>query len=356
MSESPDGKAAQRKVERIHAFRQELEELIRDGVLALSGEQRERLDAHLNEALRDLSERFDVDVSDSQKQISLGMRILSAFGGLALCAAVVLFFYRFWGMMATPLQVGVLTGAPVLALIAMHFVARRERARYFTGLFGLVVLASFILDLTLLGLLFNVEPSHGAFLAWGLLGLALAYGYRLRIPLLIGLVSLLIYGSASIAALGGAFGMDLFARPESILPGGILMVAAPLIVRHKRSTGFPAVYRVVGMTCIFFALELLVHQGFLSYFPFSKQVVENSYRFLGFAAAGVSVWLGIRHNLTPVVNLGSLFFAIYIFDRLISSWWDWMPKYLFFLIIGLTAVLLLAIFRRLRAAVRRVSG
>lgn len=356
MSENLDRKAAQKRVERIHAFQQQLEELIRDGVLALSGEQRERLDSHLAKALAELAERFEVDVSESQKQISLGMRILSALGGLALCAALILFFYRFWGMMATPAQVVVLAGAPVLGLIAMEVVARREKTLYFTGLIGLIVLGSFILNLTVLGNLFNVEPSTNAFLAWGLLGLILAYAYRLRIPLVIGLVSLLIYVAASIAALGGADCMDFARRPEILLPAGLLMVAVPLVMRHKKLNDFPAVYRMVGLFCAFIALELLVHAGGLSYLPFARGTLETVYRIMGFATAGVTIWLGIRHSLIPIVNLGSLFFAIYIFDRLISSWWDWMPKYLFFLIIGLTAVVLLAVFRRLRISTRRISA
>jgi uncharacterized membrane protein len=356
MSETLDRKAAQKRVERIRAFRQQLEELLRDGVLALSSEQRERLDTHLAKALAELSERFDVDVSESQKQISLGMRILSTLGGLALCAALFLFFYRFWGMMATPGQVAVLAAAPLLGLIAMEVVARRETTLYFTGLIGLVVLGSFILNLTVLGNLFNVEPSPGAFLVWGLLGLILAYAYRLRIPLAIGLVSLLVYVSASIAALGGADWMDFARRPEILFPAGLLVVAVPLVVHHKRAIDFPAVYRMVGLCCAFIALELLAHAGGLSYLPFARGTVETFYRIIGFAAAGVTIWLGIRHSLIPIVNLGSLFFSIYIFDRLFSSWWDWMPKYLFFLIIGLIAVVLLSAFRRLRISTRRVSA
>jgi hypothetical protein len=284
------------------------------------------------------------------------MRILSALGGLALCAALILFFYRFWGMMATPLQVCVLAGAPALALIAMDLVARREKTLYFTGLIALIAMASFILDLALLGVLFNVMPSHNAFLAWGLLGVILAYAYRLRIPLMIGLVSLLVYAAAALTSLSGAYGLDFPERPETFLPGSLLLVAVSLILRHRKPAVFPAVYRMVGLSFFFIALEFTIHAGGLSFLPFARGAIETSYRVLGFAAAGATIWLGIRHSLVPIVNLGSLFFAIYIFDRLISSWWDWMPKYLFFLIIGLTAVVLLAVFRKLRLSTRRIPA
>ncbi len=356
MTSSPDAKEAQRRVERIHCFQQYLEELIRDGVIALSGEQRAQLDAHFERSLADLAERFDVDMSESQKQISLGMRILSALGGLALCAALVLFFYRFWGAMTTPVRVSVLAGTPVIGLVATEIVARRERGRYFTGLLGLVVIASFVLNLVVSGSLFNVVLSPNAFLAWGLFALAVAYAYRLRLPLAAGLVSLLVFTAATATGWTGGWSMDFLRRPESLLPCGLLMAAVPLVVRHKKLTDFPNVYRILGLFFSFVALELMAHGGRVSFLPFSVSAVEALYRILGFLLAGFSIWLGIRNGWTSIVNLGSLFFAVYIFDRLFSSWWEWMPKYLFFLIIGLTAVVLLVVFRKLRSGIRRVSA
>lgn len=53
MSEPIGKREAQRQVERIHAFREQLEELVREGVLDLAGEQRARLDLHLNNKLAD---------------------------------------------------------------------------------------------------------------------------------------------------------------------------------------------------------------------------------------------------------------------------------------------------------------
>ena len=356
MTESQDARSAQRRVERIHAFQEQLEELLQGGVISLTAEQRERLDAHLARSLAELAERYDVDISASQKQISLGMRILSTLGGLALCAALILFFYRFWGVMTTAARIAVLAGAPVIGLVAMDIVARREKTRYFTGLVGLIVLGSFILNLTVLGGLFNVLPSQNALLAWGLFALALAYIYRLRLPLAAGLIFLLAFAAATITVWTGGWCLDFLRRPETILPLGFLIAAVPLAVRHKQVPDFPDVYRAVGLFFGLFSLELLVHAGRVSFIPLGVTAVENLYRILGFLLAGLVIWLGIRHSHTSMVNLGSLFFAVYIFDRLFSSWWNWMPKYLFFLIIGLTAVVLLIVFRKLRSGTRRVHA
>jgi hypothetical protein len=55
--------------------------------------------------------------------------------------------------------------------------------------------------------------------------------------------------------------------------------------------------------------------------------------------------------------MGALAFVAFLYVKLHSWWWDWMPKYLFFLLIGLTAIGLLYVFRRLRGRVdeRRTS-
>ena len=84
---------AQRRADRLRIFRQELAELERQQVLALTDEQRARLEPFLEKTLGDLAAQYDIDTTESQKQLSLGMRIISALGGLALCAAVFLFFY-----------------------------------------------------------------------------------------------------------------------------------------------------------------------------------------------------------------------------------------------------------------------
>ena len=47
-----------------------------------------------------------------------------------------------------------------------------------------------------------------------------------------------------------------------------------------------------------------------------------------------------------VVLLGA--FCIFLYTKFYDWWWDWMPKYIFFLVMGLAAVLLLVVFKRLR--------
>jgi uncharacterized membrane protein len=69
-------------------------------------------------------------------------------------------------------------------------------------------------------------------------------------------------------------------------------------------------------------------------------------------SAGV-LFHGLRMGRSGLVNLGAVAFVVFLYVRLHSWWWHWMPKYLFFLLIGLTAMALLLIFRRLRTRLLR---
>src|SRR5215471_13214107 len=159
-----DRNVAQQRVDRIHAFQTELDQLQRDGLLVLSAEQQRRLTAHHSKLLRELGQQFDVDTTSGQKQMSLGMRIVSFLGALALATSVFFFFYRIWGLISTPVQLFVLISSPIIAVVGMEWTRRYEQSPYFTSLVGLVAFAAFVLNLSLLGSIFNINPSQNAFL------------------------------------------------------------------------------------------------------------------------------------------------------------------------------------------------
>ena len=180
---------AQARADQIRAFQSELAVLQREGVVSLSDAAQDAVQQYHSGLLRGYAAEFDVDTSPDQKQLSWGMRLASLFGALALSAAVFFFFYRFWGGFGTPLQVGLLVAAPLLATLGVEFAARRERSLYFASLIALVAVACFVLNLSVLGQIFNITPSPNAFLAWAGFSLLLAYGYGLKLVLVAGLVS-----------------------------------------------------------------------------------------------------------------------------------------------------------------------
>ena len=109
---------------------------------------------------------------------------------------------------------------------------------------------------------------------------------------------------------------------------------------------------MVGLIAFFIAMLFMSAAGQRSYLPMDDKAVEHFYQMFGVVAAAATVWIGIRRNLTGVVNIGTAFFTIFLFFRLVDWWWDWMPKYLFFLLIGVVALGLVAVFKRLRGRMR----
>jgi uncharacterized membrane protein len=348
MPEAPGRNDAQIRADRLGIFLDELAQLERQQILVLTPDQRASVEAFADRTLQDLTQRYDVDVSRSQRQLSLGMRIVSALGGLALCAAVFLFFYRFWGNIPPAVQVSILLAFPLAGLIAMYFCARREKTLYFTALIGLVVFATFVLNLIVLGQLFNRVSSPNAFLAWCALALVLAYSFGLRSLLAAGLVCGLVFFSATIVSWSGAWWESSFSRPECMLLGGALIACLPAWLRHRKHPEFPGVYRLIGLLAVFIPLLILWHAGADSFLPLDAKVIERSYQTIAFLVAALTVWLGIRHSYPGTVNLGAAFFTICLYVKFVDWWWDWMPKYAFFFVVGAVAIALLLAFGRMR--------
>ena len=348
MGESAGKREAQQRADRIRAFRGELAQLEREGALTLEAAQREALETHLQRTLAALAERFDIDTTESQKRISWGMRIASTLGGLALCIALGLFFLRFWGFLGLGVQVALLVVTPLLLLWATEFAARRERTLYYASLLSVATFGAFVLNLNVLGSMFNLTPSRGALLAWGVFGLLLAYRYRLKLPLAAGLVCLLSYLAASISSWWGWHWLSFPQKPENLLVSGLILIAIPAIRFHRRYAEFDWVYRNLGLLTVYLAILILSESGAQSYLPLRDSAVQTMYQVLGFAAAGLAIWAGIRARLAGVADIGAIFFAVLLYLRFYHWWWDWMPGYLFFLVISLVAIGLLVLFQRLR--------
>lgn len=349
---------AQRRADRIAAFRAELAALEAGGVLALPQEQREAVDRYHESALRDLAERFDVDVAEGEKRLSVGMWVASFLGATALALSVFLYFQRFWGVLTTPAQVAILAAAPLAALGLTEIAWRRERTGTFASLLGLVAFACFVLDVTMLGRIFNVQPSANAFLVWALFGLVTAYAYGLRLPLAAGLVCLLLWLAAQPGTWTGLPWERSLGFPEHYVPAGLLVLAVPLAFKHRRRPELERVYRLAGLIAVLGAVFWLATSWRDSRLPLEPEILEILYQVLGFLLPAAAIAAGLRRGWGDMVYVGATFFVIHLYVRFFDWWFDWMPQYLFFLILGLAAVAALYAMVRLRrmvAARRRPS-
>jgi uncharacterized membrane protein len=105
---------------------------------------------------------------------------------------------------------------------------------------------------------------------------------------------------------------------------------------------------MIGLLVAFLAILLVALWGEWSYLPLEPKNVERCYQLVGLAASAGVIWAGVRRRMPGIVNLGAAVFVIFLYIRLHRALWDVLPKYLFFLLIGLIALGLLAAFQRIR--------
>jgi hypothetical protein len=339
---------AQERVNRINAFQAELDELERGGAIRLTDEQRAQLRDYHRTLLDALAQRFEVDRSRAESQLSLGLRIVSLLGAAACTTAVILFFQRIWGSISSPLQIALVWAAPLLALGGATVTARMERTLYFTALLATLAFGCFVLNVYVVGTILNARPSPQPFLVWGAFALTLAYAWDLRLLLAAGGYCAIAYGSMSIVNWSGLPLEAVFERPESVLLPAALVAAFAQADVNRTRYGFAQTLRLVGLLALSFAVLVLGESGGMSQLPLATKTVEHLYQLGGFGLAALMLTIGIRRRWTETVNLGAAFFGVLLLLRYFDWWWDVMPKYLFFLIVGLTAIALMVILRRIR--------
>ncbi|MBL4630363.1 MAG: DUF2157 domain-containing protein [Paraglaciecola sp.] len=339
---------AQHRVEQIHAFQQEIVALENDGILAIAPEQANKVQDYHSQLLLKLSATYDVDISIQSKQLTLGMKIASLFGALAMAVSIFFLFYQFWGYFSTSVQVGVLILAPVsLFLLSLHL-AQQEKNAYFSKIAALVSLSCFVLNLSMLGKIFNITPSPNAFAVWATFALLLAYACNARLLLFFGVVSLSSFIAMKVGTWSGIYWISFGERPESFFVPSLIIFMLPQLLSHKRFTGFDVIYRVMAMIMLFLPILILSNFGGISYLDWSSEVIEGLYQFIGFALAASAIFLGVKRHWSEVVSTGNVFFVLFLYTKFFDWWWDWMPKYIFFFLLGLSALLALMVFKRIR--------
>ena len=347
---------AQQRADDISVFRAELERLRTEGALVLSEEQLAGVLRHHERLLTDYARSFDIDRDAHAKQLSVGMRVASFLGALALAAAVFFLFYNFWGLLTESAQVVVLVGFSLGSYLLTIWIRKRDATGYFTNLCAMVAFACFVLNIVMLGQAFDLTPSDNALIAWAALGFLLAYLCDSRLLLAAGILCLVGYLSARAGAWRGVYWLDFGERPENFLPAAVLLFLVPQFVDHRRFPGFPTVYRVLALLAFFLPLLVLAFWGTLSYFDVDAKTIEHSYQIAGFVLSAAVIWLGTRREWPAVFNTGVVFFVVFLYTKFFDWWWESMPKYLFFLVLGLTAILVLLVLRRIRGAARAEGG
>src|SRR5262245_23012954 len=121
------------RASQVQAFKAELIQLAKEGIVLEAGTL-DRIRAHHGALLADTPD----------ERLSLGMRVASTVGAIALSAAIFFLFYRFWGALSTPGQVALLIAVPVVLVALTDRLYRWEKSGYFAALAALAACAAFI--------------------------------------------------------------------------------------------------------------------------------------------------------------------------------------------------------------------
>ncbi|WP_049721742.1 DUF2157 domain-containing protein [Gilvimarinus polysaccharolyticus] len=339
---------AQSRADQVQAFRAEQEFLKNQGLLQLPESTANTIRQYHDELLDELQQSQDVDLSDGAKSLSLGMQIVSFLGASALAASLFFLFYQYWGYFSTASQVAVLVSAPLLSLALALWVRRLDSSGYYAKLAALVSFSSWVLNIVMLGSIFNMTPSPNALAVFALYGFLLAYLLQVRLLLAAAMFCSFIFIGAQFGTWMGSYWVYVGEFPEHIFLPAFLFFIVPILINQDRFHGFSSIYQILSTIAFFIALLILANWGRASYLPWSNSAIEGSYQLLGFVASALLVIYGIRTNATKLMLTGNVFFALFLYTKFFDWWWGWLPKYVFFLLIGLTAILAMVVFNRLR--------
>ncbi|WP_317930491.1 DUF2157 domain-containing protein [Halioxenophilus sp. WMMB6] len=340
---------AQQRADQIRQFQCELAELQQVGVLALGEAQQQAIANYHQQLLAELTRDYDVDVNQRQKQFSLGMKVASFIGALALAASIFFLFYQFWGYLVTPVQVLVLIASPLLTLLLSSWFARREATGYYAKLASMVSFACFVLNLMMLGSIYNFAPSENAFLLWAIYGLLLAYAFDVRLLLGAAILSFAGFLAARTCTYAGGYWIYMGERPEVFLLPAVAIFTLPLWLKSNRYSGFAPIYRVLACLLCMIPVLILANYGRASYLPWDRSFIEGFYQLLGFTLSALLITLGVRQQWNDCVNTGNSFFVLFLYTKFFDWWWQSLPKYLFFLLIALVSIALLVFYKRYRS-------
>ncbi len=339
---------AQLRADQIAAFRAEQRVLGEQGLLQLPEQAADAIRRYHDNLLRELQQAQDVDVNERARHLSLGMQIVSFLGASALAASLFFLFYQYWGYFGTATQVVILMAAPLLCLALACWLLRLDSSGYYAKLAGLVSFTAWVLNIVMLGSIFNLSPSPNAFAVFALYGFLLAYLLQVRLLLAAAMICSFIFIGARFGTLMGSYWIYVGENPEHFLLPALVFFALPVWIDQARFHGFTVIYQLLSVITFFIAVLILANWAGSSYLPWSTRVIEGVYQLVGFVASALLVLYGLRRGAAYLMLAGNVFFALFLYTKFFDWWWDWLPKYVFFLVIGLTAILALVIFNRLR--------
>jgi uncharacterized membrane protein len=231
-------------------------------------------------------------------------------------------------------------------LAATEAAARRDGARPLAELFAGVAVGAFVLQLAAFQQIFALRESPLGFLAWGLLGLALGHGYGFRTTGGAGLLLLTWWGILELSDLTGTW-RDPVHAPDWAALVGFASFAVGALAR-VRPAEMRALYRGVGLAIAFGGLLLVSVNGRNNGFGLPNHTAEVAYQLATLVGSVAVIAVGVRHEWRETSFVGTGAFLLLAIIKSVDWFWDWMPRWLYFLVVGLAALLVVLVLRRWR--------
>lgn len=348
----PDRDDAQRRVTQVRAFQAELRALEDAGVAALTAEQRAVIGTYHDRLLTRLTLDFDVDASAAASQLSRGMQVAALVAAVALTAAIASLVSRYWGRLDQPLQATLLTLFPLAALVGVELSARRERSLYVASLFALVAYGTFWLAAGVLSWTHNIPIIPAVLWAGALFGLSLALVYGFRLVLAIALATAILAVPASVFHAAGVPWTAAIARPEPMVFTALLLtMLAPRLAQIQR--GFAATTRLVGFGIGLLFLLHLSQEGAASLLPLSARVATAVHQGVMLVTCSAILVVAVRRRWRETAPLAAAMLTLFLTLRFFDWFWDWLPRYVFFLVLAAIAFGWLLALGRMRRRMAR---
>ena len=334
------------RARQVLTWREEEAALAREGVVRADDPTLTAIRAHHDALLAGFASAGNVDLTREEERLSAGMRLATMLGAAALSIA--------WAMLASSLWQGLgpaaklaMVWVPALALLpATGVAALREPSGYIANIVGTVGTIAMAMAGFATFDMHGMDSPRIPFLLFGAYGLFVAYRYRLVLPLLVAIVGAGAFVWSLEAMLLRSPVNDTFEHLEPLILVGL---GAYLVGATRRGDppAFSLVWRLAGIVAMVFPLLLLGLTTDGSWFG-RGHTSELIYQLVGLLAFVAMVWLGLRRDDVILARGGATALVLFLFFRMVDWFWEAIPDWLFFLLMGGLAFGVLLVLRAVR--------
>ncbi|HRP07416.1 MAG TPA: hypothetical protein PLL69_02915 [Gemmatimonadales bacterium] len=338
------------RARRIIETRDELATLVEEGVITADAPLVGAIRSHHDLLLEGFARDHDVDMSREEARLSAGMRLATLVGAAALSTAWGYLVASVWDDLGTAPRLLLVWVPTVLLAGLVPAAARREPSGYIANIVACVAaISATVAGFSSIDALDLAEGRWPLFVA-GVFSFALAYRYRLVLPLLVGIFT------------GGGWLWSLeswlrdmsasrsFQHVEPVMLVGVACLAIAT-TRLAEPRGFRFAWTLAGMIAVTLPMLLLGLDAGNSWIG-SGQAAERGWQLISLVTYVGLVWWGLRRDDLFVARYAAAMLMLFLFLRMVDWFWEDWPKWLFFLVIGALAFGALQVMRRVRARKR----